>query len=337
MNHLYRVLPPLAPDYAGACAVMYELGGLVLIHDASGCTVNYVSFDEPRWHEKPGMVYCSGLTEIDAVMGNDDVLIDKALKAAEELHPAFIAYVGSSVPLIVGTDFNGIAAETEARSGIPCFGFECSGIRSYIEGASNALLALTRRFCGEKTESRGTLLLGQLPLDDNGTDASAQVKDLFPDLRASLCFDCTLDDLKQAQNAEKAVVVSAAGLKTVQYLQERYGIPYTVGLPLPAVQKPHGSVLVIGEDVRAQSLAKALGNADALDLYGTSGLCRYHTREEEEIMRIAAGYDNVIADPCFKSLCQGNFISLPSYSVSGGLFASTVSPVDPEAIAELLK
>ena len=51
MKDLYRILPPFAPDYGGACEVMYELGGLVLIHDASGCTVNYVSFDEPRWHE----------------------------------------------------------------------------------------------------------------------------------------------------------------------------------------------------------------------------------------------------------------------------------------------
>ena len=180
MKDLYRILPPFAPDYGGACEVMYELGGLVLIHDASGCTVNYVSFDEPRWHEKPGYVYCSGLTEIDAVMGNDDVLIEKALRAAETLHPNFIAFVGSSVPMIVGTDFEGIARETEERSGIPSFGFDCNGIRSYTEGAGKVLLELVQRFTGEKTESRGILLLGQLPLDDNGTDASARLKAFFP-------------------------------------------------------------------------------------------------------------------------------------------------------------
>ena len=337
MNNLYRFLPPTAPDYAGACAVMYELGGLVLIHDATGCTVNYVSFDEPRWHEKPGMVYCSGLTEIDAVMGNDDVLIDKALKAAEELHPAFIAYVGSSVPLIVGTDFAGIAAETEARSGIPSFGFECSGIRSYIRGASDALYALTDRFCGEKTESSGTLLLGQLPLDDAGTDASRRIPELFPDLRASLSFSCTLDDLRQAQNAACCVVVSAAGLRTARMLEQRYGIPWTAGLPLPPCTVPHGSVLVIGEDIRAYSLARALGNAAALDLFSDVGLADYHTRQEEEIAALAAQYDNVIADPCFRPLVRGNVISLPTMSVSGGLFAETVSALDTGAISALLK
>ena len=30
MKDLYTILPPLAPDYGGACEVMYELGGLVL-------------------------------------------------------------------------------------------------------------------------------------------------------------------------------------------------------------------------------------------------------------------------------------------------------------------
>ena len=125
MKDLYLTLPPFAPDYGGACEMMYELGGLVLICDASGCTVNYVSFDEPRWHTRPGNVFCSGLTEIEAVMGDDEAVIQKALKAAEILKPNFIAYVGSSVPMIVGTDFEGIARETEERSGIPAFGFSC--------------------------------------------------------------------------------------------------------------------------------------------------------------------------------------------------------------------
>lgn len=336
MKDLYMTLPPFAPDYAGACAVMYELGGLVLIHDASGCTVNYVSFDEPRWHEKAGMVYCSGLTEIDAVMGNDDVLIDKALRAAEQLHPNFIAYVGSSVPMIVGTDFDGIAAETEARSGIPSFGFECNGIRTYTEGASAALCALLERFCGEKTESRGTVVLGLLPMDDGDRNTAKEKRRMFPNLRACLCDGCDFEELRTVQNAAECVVVSASGLKAAEMLKKRYGIPYRVGLPLPACTHTHGSVLVIGEDVRAASLAEALGNADALDLFSVSGCAKFHTRDEDEIKAIASGYDNVVADPCFKPLVKGNFVSLPSVAVSGGVFAPTVSALDTEAICALL-
>ncbi len=337
MKDLYRVLPPFAPDYGGACEVMYELGGLVLIHDASGCTVNYVSFDEPRWHEKPGFVYCSGLTEIDAVMGNDDVLIDKAMKAAELLHPNFIAYVGSSVPMIVGTDFEGIARETEERARIPAFGFDCNGIRSYVEGAGKVLLSLLQRFCGEKTESRGTLLLGQLPLDDNGTEASRRLKEFFPDVRASLCFDCGFSDLLCAQNAKEAVVVSSSGLPAAEYLKEKYGIPYTVGIPLPKVSSDHGSTLVVGEDVRAWSLAQALGNAESLDIFSKEGFSDFHTADEDEIAGIIRGFDNVIADPVFEPMVRGNFIPMPTVSVSGGIFRDRVSALDTEGIAALLR
>ncbi len=336
MKDLYLKLPPFAPDYGGACEVMYELGGLVLIHDASGCTVNYVSFDEPRWHHSPGLVYSSGLTEIDAVMGNDDALIDKALKAAAILHPAFIAYVGSSVPMIVGTDFTGIARETEMRSGIPSFGFDANGIGSYVKGASDALLALTQRFCGKKTESRGTLVLGLLPLDDAGLDASRRILSLFPDRRASLCLDCTIEDLKDAQNAEKTVVVSSAGLKTAKMLEEKYGIPYETGLPLEKIDSDHGSLLVIGEDIRSYCLAEALGG-DALDLFLPEGISRYHTADEDEIAAVISNYDNVIADPCFREMVSGNFIPMPTVSVSGGIFKETVPATDTKAIAALLR
>ncbi|MBE6122070.1 MAG: hypothetical protein E7190_05085 [Erysipelotrichaceae bacterium] len=336
MKDLYLTLPPFAPDYGGACEVMYELGGLVLIHDASGCTVNYVSFDEPRWHKSGGMVYSSGLTEIDAVMGNDDVLIDKALKAAELLHPSFIAVVGSSVPMIVGTDFAGIAAEMEERSGIPCFGFDANGIHSYIYGASQALEAFVRRFAGEKTESRGTLVLGLLPMDDADLNASQRMMNLFDDRRAVLSMNCSLDDFRNAQNAEKCAVVSSAGLKAAEYLKQTYGIPYETGLPLKPCHKAHGSLLVIGEDIRAHSLAQALGNADGLDLFSPEGLCRYHTVDEDEIAGIISGYENVIADPCFAPMVKGNFIPMPTVSVSGGIFRETVSVTDTEAVAAML-
>ncbi|MBQ1439113.1 MAG: hypothetical protein IIZ10_05430 [Solobacterium sp.] len=337
MKDLYLNLPPFAPDYGGVCEVLYELGGLVLIHDASGCTVNYVSFDEPRWHRSGGMVYSSGLTEIDAVMGNDDVLIEKALKAAEILHPSLIAYVGSSVPMIVGTDFDGIAAETEARSGIPAFGFDANGIHSYICGASKAMEALVRRFAGEKTESRGTLILGLLPMDDADLNASRRMIDLFEDRRAVLSLGCSLDDWKNAQNAQKCIVVSSAGLRAAEYLKQTYGIPYETGLPLKPCRKQHSSLLVIGEDIRAHSMAQALGNADALDLFSPDGLSRYHTADEDEIAGIISGYENVIADPCFAPMVKGNFIPMPTVSVSGGIFRETVSVTDTEGIAQMLK
>ena len=40
---------PLAPDYSGAASALFDLGGIVVMHDASGCTGNFTGYDEPRW------------------------------------------------------------------------------------------------------------------------------------------------------------------------------------------------------------------------------------------------------------------------------------------------
>ena len=49
MKNLLKLLSPFAPDQSGASAVLYELGGLMVICDAGGCAGNVCGFDEPRW------------------------------------------------------------------------------------------------------------------------------------------------------------------------------------------------------------------------------------------------------------------------------------------------
>ena len=128
MSKLCITLPPFAPDYSGAASALFELGGMIVIHDASGCTGNYTGFDEPRWFGSSSAVYCSGLRHMDAVLGNDEKFISAAVEAAESIKPAFVAVLGSPVPTVIGTDLKGMASEIEAASGIPSFGLETKGL-----------------------------------------------------------------------------------------------------------------------------------------------------------------------------------------------------------------
>lgn len=48
MKNLLKLLSPFAPDQSGASAVLYELGGLMVICDAGGCAGNVCGFDEPK-------------------------------------------------------------------------------------------------------------------------------------------------------------------------------------------------------------------------------------------------------------------------------------------------
>ena len=111
MAKLCMTLPPFSPDYSGVCSTLFPWDTLTVIHDASGCTGNYTGYDEPRWFHSRAPIYCSGLREIDAILGDDEKLIQKVLYALEDVKPEMIALVGSPVPMVIGTDMEGIAAE----------------------------------------------------------------------------------------------------------------------------------------------------------------------------------------------------------------------------------
>jgi nitrogenase molybdenum-iron protein alpha/beta subunit len=132
-----------AADVSGVCSALYELGGLIVMHDASGCNSTFATHDEPRWYDIDSMIYISGLTEYDAVLGGDEKYIDDVLEIAQERHPKFICVFGSPVALVMGTDFRGIAHIIEKRTGIPTFSFETSGMYTYLQGGAPGL----RRDC----------------------------------------------------------------------------------------------------------------------------------------------------------------------------------------------
>ena len=105
MRQSYRIIPVYTADVSGVCSALYELGGMVVMHDPSGCNSTYNTHDEIRWYEQDSLIYISGLTEIDAVMGNDAKFIRDIEETAKELHPKFIALAGSPIPFMNGTDF----------------------------------------------------------------------------------------------------------------------------------------------------------------------------------------------------------------------------------------
>ncbi len=109
MKQVCSVLSTYTADVSGVCSALYEMGGMTIMHDASGCNSTYNTHDEPRWYHTPSMVYISALSEMEAVLGGDSKLIDDVCRAAEELQPRFVALAGTPIPMMMGTDFQGIA------------------------------------------------------------------------------------------------------------------------------------------------------------------------------------------------------------------------------------
>ena len=151
MRQSYLIIPIYTADVSGVCSALYELGGMTVMHDPSGCNSTYNTHDEIRWYDQDSLIFISGLTEIDAIMGNDRKFIDDIEHAARELRPKFIALAGSPIPFMNGTDFPAIARVIETETGIPTFSVPTNGMHDYVYGAGIALEEIAKRFTG-KTE-----------------------------------------------------------------------------------------------------------------------------------------------------------------------------------------
>ena len=365
MKQTSTIISTYSADVFGVCSALFELGGMVVMHDASGCNSTYTTHDEPRWYDMDSMVYISGLSEMEAVMGDDEKLVSDICEAAQQLKPRFIALAGTPIPTMTGFDFPAVARLIEYRTGIPAFGFPTTGMNSYVQGASMALEAVARRFVtrdAEKTEVPSANILGLTPLDFsvNGSDASIAefLEESGFTVISRWAMGSTLEDMAKAGSAHVNLVVSSTGLGAAKALQEMFGTPYVVGVPMgeacsailrealnaavstgenqvPKSDLPDGDIVLIGEAVTALSLASALelSAGKAVRVFCPTECERVllrekdlHLQSEEEIVSALAGAGTLIADPLFRPICPENtrFVELPAENFSGRIWRQDI-------------
>ena len=294
MKQTARIISTYSADTFGVCSALFEMGGMVVMHDASGCNSTYTTHDEPRWYDMDSMVYISGLSEMEAIMGDDEKLIGDIAEAANALKPKFIAVAGTPIPAMTGFDFTAVAELIEERTGIPTFGFATTGMNTYVTGASMAFEGIARRFAKrdvEKTTYLSVNILGLTPLDFsvNGSDQSVKTfleREGF-EVISSWAMGSSLEEIANAGRASVNLVVSAAGLGAAKALKEMFGTPYVVGTPIGAAYQnvlaqrlleaaktckmpedgkgtvwpssiPASDIAVIGEGITSLSLAQAI-------------------------------------------------------------------------------
>lgn len=343
MSKLCIDLPPIAPDYSGAASALFDLGGIVVMHDASGCTGNYTGFDEPRWMGSKSAVYCSGLRRMDAIMGNDKKFIDGALAAAKDLNPTMISYLGSPVPMVIGIDLDGMAVETEEASGIPSFGFNTTGQRYYDKGASDVFMKLIKRFAKNPTVKdlnkagykKRANVLGLLSVDmgneKNPDDICTHIEKAGYEINSRFAMGLSIKQIEHVADADVNIVISRCGLDAAQYMEKKYGIPYIYGAPVgdgeifnrklkgeaapECTSTNKGGVLIIHEQIFADSIREAIAEKSDVSvtvgsMYGLdSRLAKGHDinlPHELSIRRAvnSGDYSVVIADPVIKKLIR---------------------------------
>lgn len=297
-------------DVSGVCSALYELGGMTVIHDPSGCNSTYSTHDEPRWFDTDSLMFVSGLDEMTAVLGDDNVLIDDVDHAVRDLEPRFVTLCSGSIPHIIAFDCKGVAHLLEKRTGVPMLPVATTGNRSYVAGVGAALTEWVKRFadpsespydvdrevCAGKqaegtvdpevcgSESFSVNLLGVTPLDFSINGNVDTLRKVFED--AGIPVNCcaamgeSFDSLRHIFRASVNVVVSSCGRRPARYMEQIAGIPYVEGTPIGAygaarlpelAKEAYEKKLASLKENAKKALNGASGSAESASVQGTSG------------------------------------------------------------------
>ena len=340
MKGLYSQMPTLSPDFSGVCSTLFELGGTVIIHDAGGCTGTYTGYDEPRWFDAKSRMFTSNLDDVEAVLGTDEILLDKVIAADEYLEGEFFALMGSPSPMVLGTDYKALCRLVSRKTGKPSLGFSTKGTELYDEGIGKALLSLAENFLpGERAEIiPGTVnLLGATPLDLTNQHNVNVIRDLLKEdgfsVQSVWAMGSSLNEIRKSLCAECNIALTASAMKTARYLKEKYNMPFVAGsftgregsaecirnirsvirgdeaIVKPASDGEKKSVLIIGEQFIANGIRRSLEldfgmeGIDVATLFSSDSLYQRagdRHHVDEEWLREA-----INSDQYFMVICDG--------------------------------
>ena len=344
MRGLRKYLTPFAPDQSGAVSVLFELGGIVVICDAGGCTGNVCGFDGPRWFEQKSAIFSAGLRDMDAILGRDDRLVAKLADAAEKVDAAFTAVIGTPVPAVIATDYLALRRMTEKKMNLPVLTVDTDGMELYDKGEEKAFLELFKTFAVEKypVDEHKIGVLGMTPQDVSDLAAADKIRDLFQrkygQKAVCYCMGDGLEEVKKASSVSKNIVVSPAALATAKYLEKTFRTPYEIYYPLvedllPEMDYTGKRILVVHQQVIADSIRKVLleRGAEIVQTASWFMMKKELQADEDVILRDEDAYielvqngefDIIFADECMDRMTpkfDGTFVNTRHFAVSGKL------------------
>ena len=344
MRGLRKYLTPFAPDQSGAVSVLFELGGIVVICDAGGCTGNVCGFDEPRWFEQKSAIFSAGLRDMDAILGRDDRLVEKLADVVQKIDATFVAVIGTPVPAVIATDYLALKRMSEKKIKLPILTVDTDGMELYDKGEEKAFLELFKIFAIEKyqPEEDRIGILGMTPQDVSDLKAADKMRELFQQKydQQAVCYGMGdgLEEIKKASSASKNIVVSPAALVAAQYLEKTFGTPYEISYPLageliPEMDYTGKKILVVHQQVIADSIRRELKARGAeivqvADWFMMKKELREEgdvfLRDEDDYIEVVENgdFDIIFADECMKRMVPefgGIFVNTRHFAVSGKL------------------
>lgn len=239
MKNLNRYLTTFSADYTGAANVVYEMDGLLMVHDPNSCAGHAYGIDEPRFFASPRPAFSTNIKDIEAITGNDKKQVQKIVYAVNYFDAKFIPIISSPVTTLIGTDLDGMAKSVEKRTKIPSIGIPTTGFDTYEKGIEKAYMALAKKFTGSNyfnPEPCEVNVFGTVVADNWDVDSVQYLEQQIQKcgFQSIACWgaDASLEQVTGANQSKLNIVVAASGLEIAEYMKQKYNIPYICGFPV---------------------------------------------------------------------------------------------------------
>ncbi|MGL4337780.1 MAG: nitrogenase component 1 [Turicibacter sp.] len=183
--------------------------------------------------EDNALVYSTHMDQNDITFGKYDRLEAAILEVDENIGPAYIFVMASSISSIIGADIESVCYDLKDKVGAMLIPITSGGLKDdYPKGVEKTLELLVNKIVkpGDQSLKKYNILGFTMDKYNYASDVlelKRIMSDLF-DKEINTVFTCdtSIKEIKKASEASLNIVVRREAIKAAQLMKEKYGIPY---------------------------------------------------------------------------------------------------------------
>ena len=212
---------------------------LQIVHGPIGCA--YYTWGTRRHKAKNEegvdnyLQYClsTDMQEPDIVFGGEKKLKKAIEEAVQIFNPSTICICSTCPVGLIGDDIHAIAKWAEKEFGIKCIAFSCEGYKGVSQSAGHHIAnnQLMRYVIGEgdrKIKNKFAInFLGEYNIGGDGWETERILKRIGYEIVATFTGDSSIDDLKNAHQANLSIVQCHRSINYIaEMLETKYGVQW---------------------------------------------------------------------------------------------------------------
>lgn len=225
---------PVANDRMGTIWTLASIDGACVIEFGPAGTTHYSieAIGSLNGDEK-AKIYSTHMDQSDVTFGKYDRIENAIIELDENIHPKYIFVMASSISSIIGSDIKSVCRVLKDKVNAKLIPITTGGLKDdYNVGIENTLKLLVKEITKDNEQDINKYNIIGSNIDKyNFLSDTYELKRIMKELfnkEANTIFtsETSIKDIENASCASLNIVVRIEGLKTAEYMKEKYNIPY---------------------------------------------------------------------------------------------------------------